>query len=70
MIDPVSPLAAIIAYEQGDLDSQETVHLFASLMKNGAIDHLQGHYGRTAVDFVRAGILSLNGEILIDEAYL
>ncbi len=46
----------IIAYEQGDLGEEETIALFQSLIDSGLVWRLQGHYGRTAVDLIDAGL--------------
>jgi hypothetical protein len=56
-----SPLALsgrIIAYEQGDLDEDDTVALFQALVDNGMAWKLQGHYGRTAARLIEAGLVS------------
>jgi hypothetical protein len=38
----------IMAYEQGDLDNEDTLTLFRYLVDRGTIWHLQGHYQRAA----------------------
>lgn len=48
---------AIIAYEAGELDDVEVVELFQSLVDSGLAWKLQGHYGRTASAFMRAGLV-------------
>lgn len=53
----------IIAYEQGELTTRETVELFSELVKSGEAWRLQGHYGRTAKAFIDANILHPSGEI-------
>ena len=45
----------IIAYEEGDLDFQQTVELFQDLIDNGTAWTLQGHYGRNAKELIRLG---------------
>lgn len=47
----------IIAYEQGDLDETETIQLFQELVDNGMAWQLQGHYGRTAMTLINAGLV-------------
>lgn len=54
----------IIAYEQGDLGADETVDLFADLVKTGQAWSLQGHYGRTAQALIDHGYIDLDGNVL------
>jgi hypothetical protein len=49
----------IIAYEQGELDEDETITLFQSLVNSGLAWQLQGSYGRTAVNLIRAGLVTV-----------
>jgi hypothetical protein len=48
-------LDRIIAYEQGELDQDETIELFQELINTGLAWSLQGHYGRTAAAMIEAG---------------
>ena len=54
----------MIAYEEGELNEQQTLELFSQLIKNGMAWTLQGHYGRMATQFIESGQISTNGEIL------
>lgn len=50
----------IIDYEVGYLtDPTDLVEFFQELIDSGLIDHLQGHYGRTAHTLAEAGLVTL-----------
>lgn len=51
----------IIAYENGELSFQETIKLFAELIRTGQAWSLQGSYGRAATAFIREGFISRDG---------
>ena len=53
----------IIAYENGELDEEETVELFQGLINSGLAWTLQGHYGRTAKALIDAGRCALPGRV-------
>ena len=57
---PLDLAGDIIAYESGELDQDETVALFQHLVNNGMAWSLQGHYGRTAVALIEAGLIELH----------
>jgi hypothetical protein len=50
---------SIIAFEQGDLDDDETITLFQSLVNSGLAWTLQGSYGRTAMHLITAGLVTV-----------
>ena len=52
----------IVAYEQGELDEQQTIQLFQELVDSGMIMNLQGHYGRLAFQLMEAGLITVAGE--------
>ena len=47
-----SLVSLIIAYEGGELSAEDTLRLFAKLIKSGLAWQLQGHYGRTAASLI------------------
>lgn len=46
----------LLAFEQGDLSSEETVELFQELIDSGLAWQLQGLYGRMAVRLIEEGL--------------
>jgi hypothetical protein len=58
---PFNVTAAIIGYENGELDEDETIELFQHLVDTGLAWQLQGHYGRTAAVFIKAGAVTVKG---------
>jgi hypothetical protein len=61
---PYDEVANIMAYEQGELSSADTLILFAVLVKNGLVWSLQGSYGRAATALIGRGYLDRSGNIL------
>jgi hypothetical protein len=54
----------IIAFETGQLGWQDTLEMFAELVKTKQAWSLQGSYGRFARSLIGEGWLSEDGEIL------
>jgi len=48
----------IVAYEQGELNQEQTIQLFQELVNSGMIMKLQGHYGRMAFQLMEAGLIT------------
>jgi len=57
-------VSKIIAFENGELDSDGVLDLFAELIASGLVWQLQGSYGRTARDLIEGGWISAEGEVL------
>jgi hypothetical protein len=53
----------IIAFESGEMTTEEQIELFARLIKSGMAWTLQGHYGRTASYLIESGVIDRDGEI-------
>ena len=51
-------LDKIMAYENGELDNDESIALFQSMLDDGSVWQLQGHYGRTAVAMLEQGLIA------------
>ncbi len=54
----------IIDYESGELKAEDTLKLFAELIRTGQAWTLQGHYGRTAQGLIEGGYIDKEGKIL------
>lgn len=54
----------MMAWECGELDDEETIKLFAELVRNGRAWSLQGCYGEQAARLIEAGYISESGDIL------
>ena len=59
-------VSSIMAYESGELEAENTLVLFAELIKTGQAWSLQGHYGRVAESLIDSGYISDTGDILKD----
>jgi hypothetical protein len=49
---------AIMDYEGGTQSHEDTVAMFQSLVDSGLAWQLQGHYGRTAMRMIEAGLVT------------
>lgn len=58
LIDPRRTAALLHAYERGELDQDQTVELFAELIRSGVINTLQGSYQRTTYRLICRGLIT------------
>ena len=58
----------ILAYENGELDRDQIVAGFQHLIDSGAIDHLQGHYQRQALELLKSGECTVPNPNLLPHA--
>jgi hypothetical protein len=54
----------LMAFEAGELNQDETIALFAELVKSGLVWQLQGSYGRAAHSLIERGYIDRAGNIL------
>lgn len=52
----------VVDYENGDMEEQDQVAFFQEMVNSGMAWRLQGSYGRTAMDMIEAGLITL-GEV-------
>ena len=57
-------LSGMFLFEEGVLDTQQTIELFQELIDTGMAWKLQGFYGRTASDLIRSGYCTFNKEAM------
>lgn len=53
----MSNIDAIMAYENGELDEEDTIALFQQLVDSGLVWTLKGHYVRRAKELIDAGLV-------------
>lgn len=65
LIEPFSDggVAAMMAWEAGDLSIAGTARLFQYLLDSGRLGQLQGMYGRTAQTLISAGLIRRKGVV-------
>lgn len=61
---PFDTVGAIMDHENGTLSANETLDLFAELVRSGMAWTLQGSYGRTATGLIKAGWIDDKGAVL------
>lgn len=54
----------IIDFENGEMDEQQIIEMFASGIKSGMVWQLQGSYGRMAQSLIDKKIIDNEGNIL------
>jgi hypothetical protein len=51
-------VGSVMAWENGEMDQDQTVEFFQHLVDTGLAWQFQGIYGRTAKDLIRAGLVT------------
>ena len=59
MAKKIDAVSKVIAYEDGEMSEADTLKFFQELVNSGQAWNLQGSYGRTAMDLIRAGKIML-----------
>jgi len=63
--EKIDLVGMIMAYENGELEAEKTLELFAELIRTGQAWQLQGSiYGRPASELIKGGYISKEGKIL------
>ena len=52
-------VSKIMEYEGGEMDHEQMEEFFQELIDSGLAWELQGHYGRTAVSLIDAGLCTI-----------
>ena len=60
----------LMKYENGELNFDESVELFAHLIETGLAWTLQGSYGRVARSLIKKGYVDMYGNILVKDQEL
>jgi hypothetical protein len=54
-------------YEQGSMSEDDAVEMFQDMVSTGIVWELQGHYGRTAAQLIRAGLIQTPSMDIFDD---
>lgn len=55
----MNDIDGIIAFENGELDQEESAKLMQSMVNSGMAWKMQGSYGRACMDAINAGLIML-----------
>lgn len=59
---PMTNIEKLMAFEEGELDTDGVVELFQELVNTGMAWRLQGNYGRIAAMLVEQGVVKMPAE--------
>ena len=57
----LSNMQVLFDYEEGKLDTIQSLLLFSELLKSGLVWQLEEHFQRTARDLIQGGYLNFDG---------